>query len=198
MIGQDRQAATDELEARASRSSPSDFESCDEPNTVSETDPPAGSDADEGSEVEIIVSLGLEVAIPTRGVIDEPAADATKKLHDENLQVRSEEVNSNDVKARERRRHRAGDGREGRVRVGRDDPDLEGRGARDRARTWSGCRRMRPRRQLRDAGFVSNVETEDSDLPEGQVIAQDPGGGSEVKKGLRGRRSPSRTATARS
>ncbi len=35
---------------------------------------------------------------------------------------------------------------------------------------------------LRDAGLIPNFEEEDSDLPEGQVIGQNPAGGSEVKK----------------
>lgn len=37
--------------------------------------------------------------------------------------------------------------------------------------------------QIEDAGLLYNEEEEDSDLPEGQVIGQEPGGGSEVKKG---------------
>ena len=37
--------------------------------------------------------------------------------------------------------------------------------------------------EIEGAGLLFNVEEDDSDLPEGQVISQDPGGGSEVKKG---------------
>jgi serine/threonine-protein kinase len=36
---------------------------------------------------------------------------------------------------------------------------------------------------LRDAGFVPDVETENSDEPEGTVIAEDPGPGSRLEKG---------------
>ncbi|MDQ3729589.1 MAG: protein kinase, partial [Actinomycetota bacterium] len=98
VIGQDRDAATDKLEDAGFDVVATDFESCDEPDTVSETDPPAGTRADEGSEVEISVSLGMQVAIPSNGVIDAPAADATKKLQDEQLQVKSEEITSSGVK----------------------------------------------------------------------------------------------------
>ncbi len=94
-----------------------------------------------------------EVAIPSKGVIDAPAAEATKKLQDENLQVESEEVNSNGVEAGQRRRDRAGDRREGRMRVGRDDPDLEGREALDGARRGRAHRRLRPDTAIEDAGL---------------------------------------------
>ncbi len=98
VIGKDRQVATEELEAVGFEVVATEFEDCNEPDTVSEMDPPAGERVDKGSEVEISVSLGLEVAIPSKGVIDVPAAEATKRLQDENLQVRSEEVSSNGVK----------------------------------------------------------------------------------------------------
>ncbi|MDQ2675279.1 MAG: protein kinase, partial [Actinomycetota bacterium] len=98
VIGKDREVATDQLEDAGFEVVATDFESCDEPNTVSETDPPAGERADKGSEVEISVSLGMEVAIPSKGVVGEPAPDATKRLRDENLQVGSREVTSNGVK----------------------------------------------------------------------------------------------------
>ena len=39
-----------------------------------------------------------------------------------------------------------------------------------------------PRLRSKTPGLIPNVEEEDSDLPEGQVIGQNPGGGSEVKK----------------
>ncbi len=98
VIGKDRQVATDELEAEGFEVVASDFESCDEPNTVSEMDPPAGERVDEGSEVEISVSLGMQVAIPAKGVVGEPLAEATKRLGDENLDVKTREVTSNGVK----------------------------------------------------------------------------------------------------
>ena len=36
---------------------------------------------------------------------------------------------------------------------------------------------------IEDAGLIANVETEESDAPDGTVIAQDPGPGSTVEKG---------------
>jgi eukaryotic-like serine/threonine-protein kinase len=180
VIGKDRQVATDELEAAGFEVVASDFESCDEPNTVSETDPPAGERVDKGSEVEISVSLGQEVVIPSKGVIDVPAAQATKKLQNENLQVRSEEVSSN--------------GKPGNVVDTEPAPGekvecesavtiLISKGVKLlTVPDVVGLQQTDADTQLRDAGLIPNFEEEDSDLPEGQVIAQNPAGGSEVKK----------------
>jgi eukaryotic-like serine/threonine-protein kinase len=181
VIGQDRSSATDELREAGFDVVATDFESCDEPNTVSETDPPAGAEADEGSEVEIFVSLGLQVRIPTQGVIGESAEDATKALRDENLQARTQEVNSNkDAGTVVGAQPEAGDEVECEsvvtllVSKGANlvpVPDVVGL-TEDEAET-----------QLEDAGFIVNVEPENSDLPAGEVFEQDPAAGSELRKG---------------
>jgi eukaryotic-like serine/threonine-protein kinase len=181
VIGKDRQVATDELEAAGFEVVATDFESCEEPNTVSETDPPAGERADEGSEVEISVSTGLEVAIPAKGVIDEPAADATKRLRDQNLQVRSEEVSSNGVKPGNVVDTEPAPGEkvecESAVTI------LISKGVKLlTVPDVVGLQQAEADTQLRDAGLIPNFEEEDSDLPEGEVLGQSPAGGSEVKK----------------
>ena len=182
VIGKDRDVATEELEDAGFEVVAVDFESCDEPDTVSETDPPAGERADEGSEVEISVSTGLEVAIPSRGVIDEPAAEATKRLRDENLQVRSEEVNSNGVKPGNVVDTEPAPGEkvecESAVTI------LISKGVKlSTVPDVVGLTESEAESEIEGAGLLFNVEEEDSDLPEGQVIGQDPGGGSEVRKG---------------
>ncbi|HYH61944.1 MAG TPA: PASTA domain-containing protein [Solirubrobacterales bacterium] len=181
VIGQTRAAATDKLEGAGFEVVASDFESCDEPNTVSETDPPAGTRADEGSEVKIDVSLGMEVAIPSKGVIDEPQAEATKKLQDENLQVETREVSSNGVEEGNVVETEPATGEKVEcesvvtllvskgaqlVTV----PDVTGQPEADAVAA------------IEAEGLIADVDEEDSDLPVDQVIKQSPGGGSEVKK----------------
>ncbi len=182
VIGKDRQVATDELEAEGFEVVASDFESCDEPNTVSEMDPPAGERVDEGSEVEISVSLGLQVAIPSKGVVDEPLADATKRLGDEDLDVKTREVTSNGVKPGNvvGTEPEAGEKVECQSVV----TVLVSKGAKlSTVPDVLGLQEDEAESQIEEAGLLFNVEEEDSDLPEGQVIEQSPAGGSEVKKG---------------
>jgi len=182
VIGKDRQVATDELEAEGFEVVASDFESCDEPNTVSEMDPPAGERVDEGSEVEISVSLGMQVAIPAKGVVGEPLAEATKRLGDENLDVKTREVTSNGVKPGNvvATEPEAGEKVECQSVV----TVLVSKGAKlSTVPDVLGLQESEAESQIEEAGLLFNVEEEDSDLPEGQVIEQSPAGGSEVKKG---------------
>ena len=182
VIGKERAVAVDQLEDAGFEVVVTRFESCDEPNTVSETDPPAGARAERGSEVEISVSLGLEVAIPSKGVINEPAPRATNRLQDENLQVRSREVSSNKVKAGNVVDTEPAPGE--RVECESEVLMLVSKGAKvSTVPDVVGLTEDEAESQIEDAGLVFNVEEEDSDLPEGQVIEQDPGGGSEVRKG---------------
>jgi eukaryotic-like serine/threonine-protein kinase len=182
VIGKDRQVATDELEAEGFEVVASDFESCDEPNTVSEMDPPAGERVDEGSEVEISVSLGMQVAIPAKGVVGEPLAEATKRLGDENLDVKTREVTSNGVKPGNvvATEPEAGEKVECQSVV----TALVSKGAKlSTVPDVLGLQESEAESQVEEAGLLFNVEEEDSDLPEGQVIEQSPAGGSEVRKG---------------
>ena len=72
---------------------PRAFESCDEPQTVAEQDPPAGSEADEGSTVEISVSLGLQRRGARRGGQAAGRRDRDR-LQDEQLQVEERRTSS--------------------------------------------------------------------------------------------------------
>ena len=180
VIGQDRQEATDTLEDAGFEVVATDFESCDVPDTVSETDPPAGERVDKGSEVEISVSLGMQVPIPAKGVENEPAPEATKALQKENLQVRSREVRSGSVKP-------------GNV-VATEPPAGEkvecesvvtiliSKGVKlVTVPDVLGLTEDEAVAEVEGAGLTANVDEEDSDLPAGQVIEQSPGGGSELK-----------------
>ena len=185
VIGKDRQVATDELEAAGFEVVASDFESCDEPNTVSETDPPAGERVDKGSEVEISVSLGQEVVIPSKGVIDVPAAQATKKLQNENLQVRSEEVSSNGVKPGNVVDTEPAPGEkvecESAVTI------LISKGVKlSTVPDVVGLQQAEADTQLRDAGLIPNFEEEDSDLPEGTGDRAEPRRRKRGQEGHRG------------
>lgn len=178
VIGESQEEATLILEEEGFDVLPSTFESCDEPRTVSEQDPAAGSLADEGSTVEISVSLGLRVAIPD--VRGRPIAQATQILQDERLQVRERQTSSDNVEAGRVVRTRPGTGEQvecesvvtafvsqgpNLVTV----PDVLGSQEGD------------AEAELRSAGLVPNVDTVNGDEPEGTVIAQDPGPGSEIQ-----------------
>ncbi len=180
VIGESQEDATSILEDAGFEVLPSTFESCDEPQTVAEQNPPAGSEADEGSTVEISVSLGLAVAVPD--VVGDPLATATEKLQDEQLQVEDRRTFSENVAA---------------GRVVRTDPSVGEKVECESVVTAFaskgpdlapvpdvlGQTESSAQSELRSAGFVPNVETENSDEPEGTVIAQDPGPGGAVKKG---------------
>jgi eukaryotic-like serine/threonine-protein kinase len=157
-------------------------EFCAPPNTVTDQNPPAGTEVDEGSRVTITVSLGFEVPVPqTRGM---GVAEATRRLQDENLIVNSRERPSQAV-------------RPGRV-IGTEPP----------AGTQVDCQsevtllvskgpnlitlpdalgeqEETARSELERLGFIVDVDPQNSDEPEGTVIGQDPGPGSELPRGER-------------
>lgn len=182
VIGETREDATDKLERAGFDVSASNFESCDVPDTVSEQDPPSGTEAEEGATVEISVSLGMQVAVPERGVIGAPEAEAAKRVQDENLDVDSREVVSNE-------------GRDGSV-VRTEPPAGETVECQSLVTlvvskgpnlvtlpNVVGQTEAEAESQLRDLGFIPDVETENSDAPEGEVIGQDPGPDSTLEKG---------------
>ena len=70
---------------------------CSPQNTVTEQDPAAGSEADEGSTVTVTVSLGLTIEVPDVSGLAE--RDAAEQLKNEQLQPDSQPKSSRDVKA---------------------------------------------------------------------------------------------------
>jgi serine/threonine-protein kinase len=157
-------------------------ENCAAKDTVTEQDPPAGSEVDEGAEVVLTVSLGLSVKVPP--VRDLEVGEATKKLQDEDLLVDTRQQASKDVEPG----HVIGTEPEAGAEVECEStvtlivskganlvsvPDLIGS---DEAVARS---------QLEDLGLIVDVNTKDSDEPEGTVIGQDPGPGEELERNSR-------------
>jgi serine/threonine-protein kinase len=180
VIGESQDEATRILEDAGFDVLPSNFESCDAPQTVAEQDPPAGSQADEGSTVEISVSLGLRVAVPE--VSGERLADATKRLQRDQLQVEERQTFSSNVAAGRvvRTEPAAGDEVECESVV----TVFASKGANlVTVPDVLGLQESQAEAMLRNAGFVPDVETENSDQPEGTVIAEEPGPGSRIEKG---------------
>jgi serine/threonine-protein kinase len=153
------------------------------PGTVLEQDPPAGSRIDEGSTVTISVSTGLgTVVVPD--VAGQTEKQALKALRDKGLRPRVRERSSSTV--------RAG------LAIGTipvAGADLE-RGKPITLLVSTGPKRVQvpsvigeqqdlAESQLRRVGLIPDVEPRNSDEPEGQVIAQDPGAGSTVEKHTR-------------
>ena len=180
VIGETQADATEILEEAGFEVQSSTFESCNEPRRVAEQNPRAGTEADEGSTVEIFISLGLEVPVPA--VVGKPRAEATELLGEEDLQVDERRVFSDSV---------------GAGRVVRTDPPV---GERVQCETSVrmfvskgaelvsvpdvlGLQESAAEAALRDAGLIPNVETENADEPEGIVIAEDPGPGSRLERG---------------
>ncbi len=180
VIGETREDATGILEDAGFEVLPSTFESCNEPETVSEQNPRAGTEADEGSTVEISVSLGLRVPVPD--VVGKPTGEATQILADEQLQTKERRTFSDNVAA---------------GRVARTEPAV---GARVECQSVVnvftsrgaqlvtvpdvlGQQESTAEAAVRDVGLVPNVETENSDEPEGTVIGVDPGPGSRLETG---------------
>jgi serine/threonine-protein kinase len=148
--------------------------------TVLEQDPPAGSEADEGSTVTISVSAGLgTVVVPD--VTGQRAKQARRTLEDAGFRVRRDERPSSTLKAG--------------LAIDTEPPagtELE-RGKTVTLLISSGPKLVEvpsvigqqqdlAESQLRGDGLIPDVELRDSDAPEGQVIAQDPAAGSTVKK----------------
>jgi serine/threonine-protein kinase len=148
---------------------------------VFEQDPAAGTEADDGSEVTIVVSRGLgRAAVPD--VRDRGVSAAVSALEDEGFLVDQRREFSDEVE-------------EGRVI--RTEP---GAGvALDRGRTVTifvsrgadvvsvpevvGLDRIAAEREIEDAGLIANVEPEDADEPQDQVLRQIPDPGAELDRG---------------
>ncbi len=154
---------------------------CAPPNTVLEQDPPAGSRADEGSTVTLTVSTGLDVRVPQLAGL--PADRAIERLHRKHLRARAVE--------------RPSPRRAGTV-IG-SDPGPGTSVACDSRVTLLVSRGVRlvampdtvgeqvdvARAQLEALGLVVETESRNADEPEGQVIAQTPGPGQQVRRGSR-------------
>jgi beta-lactam-binding protein with PASTA domain/tRNA A-37 threonylcarbamoyl transferase component Bud32 len=148
--------------------------------TVLRQDPRAGEQADKGSTVTIIVSIGQGSAIVPL-VAKVPEHQAVKELQDKGFLVKAVKRHSNTIdpglaiETQPPAGTRLGRGRTVTLFVSTgaklvEVPSVIGE-QQDAADT-----------QIRSAGLIPNFENRDSDAQAGQVIAQDPGAGSTVKK----------------
>jgi beta-lactam-binding protein with PASTA domain/predicted Ser/Thr protein kinase len=181
VLNQTEEAATATLEKAGfevdTRTAPSELRA----GRVLEQDPRAGEDADEGSTVLLTVSQGPGTAEVPR-VEGLPERKAVTKLDRSGFRVESQTRPSREVPA-------------GRA-IGTEPEEgtpLE-RGARVTLLVSEGPNLVEvpdvlgqqqaiAESQLRRAGLIANVETENSDQAEGTVIAQDPGPGSTLERG---------------
>jgi serine/threonine-protein kinase len=181
VIGQDVDSATATLEDAGFDVDTDEFQRREPPGTVIEQDPRAGEEAEDGSTVTLSVSTGPGTArIPE--VAGRTVRQATRKLDAAGFRVEPEERFSGDVKAG----RAIGTQPDAGTRLERDKPVtlLISKGAnlvevpsvleldQDEAES-----------EIEQAGLIANVETEDSEVAEGTVIAQDPGPGGGVPKG---------------
>jgi beta-lactam-binding protein with PASTA domain/tRNA A-37 threonylcarbamoyl transferase component Bud32 len=156
------------------------IENCAEPNTVTEQQPLGGTEVDGGSQVTLTVSAGMQVTVPP--LERQRLSKARKRLEDANLLVATQSRSSRSVPA-------------GRV-IGSTPPagDAVDCGATVTVLVskgpnlvtlddLTGLSQEVAEAHLERAGLIANVDTQDADEPEGQVIAQDPGPGSDLEKG---------------
>jgi serine/threonine-protein kinase len=148
---------------------------------VVDQDPNAGEEAEEGSTVTLEVSGGPgEVLVPP--VANLRQGQAVDELEDAGLKVTIDREFSERVRKDVAIRTVPGEGTEvtkgTRVRL------IVSRGPEEVAvPDVIGLSRDSAEARLRDDGFAVAVEEQESDEPEGDVIAQSPEGGSEVRRG---------------
>ena len=183
MSGQDVDVATTALERAGSRSRTRPAAKCAPEDTVLEQDPPAGTTVDEGSTVTITVSLGMTVEVPSlrgRAACRRPQ------------EARGREAACPTHASRPRRTSKSGS-----VITSEPPPGtevecnstvtlrrLEGPEP-DHARRLHRPVQEVARSALERQGLIPDVDTRDADEPEGTVIGQDPGAGSELPRGER-------------
>jgi eukaryotic-like serine/threonine-protein kinase len=155
---------------------------CQPENTVTEQDPLAAAKADEGSTVTLTVSQGLSVKIPP--VRNKPAAQAQKDLEKADLQVATEKQASKDVAAGKAITTDPPPGTEVECKASVTLIVSRGRNL-ITLPSVLGVSQEVARAQLEDLGLIVNVDTTDSDEPQGTVIDQDPPGNTQVARGDR-------------
>jgi eukaryotic-like serine/threonine-protein kinase len=181
VIGQDVDAATTTLEDAGFDVDTDEFQNREPPGTVIEQDPPAGEEAEDGSTVKLSVSTGPGTAkVPD--VAGLTARHATRKVDAAGFRVESEERFSNDVRAG----RAIGTQPEAGTKLEREQTVtlLISKGANlVEVPSVLELDQDEAEAEIEGAGLIVNVETEDSEVPEGTVIAQDPGAGGAVPKG---------------
>ncbi len=180
VIGDPVAEARATLERRGFEVTTSGLEACDDPDTVLEQDPRARSEAEQGSAVMLTVSLGQSVRVPP--VNGRPLDQARKQLQDANLLVSTTEKASRDVDGGRVISSEPAGGTEVDCQSTVDlvvskGPNLV------TLPDVLGDSQEAAEAELERLGFVVNVDTRDADEPEGTVIGEDPGPGSELLRG---------------
>ena len=181
VLGEKQDAATEILEAEGFEVEIEEFESEQPPGTVVEQDPRAGTEAEEGSTVTLSVSSGLGTAKVPK-VEGLPERRAVKALEDRGFLVETEEEFSEEIEAGRAigTEPAAGTKVEGGstvtllVSAGPNLVTVPG---------VIGLSQQIAENQIEAADLIPNVETQDSDQPEGTVVAQDPAALSEIESG---------------
>ncbi|HYU60841.1 MAG TPA: PASTA domain-containing protein [Solirubrobacterales bacterium] len=181
VLGEQQNTATQILEAKGFDVDVEEFESDAPPGEVVEQDPRAGEEAEEGSTVTLSVSSGLGAAkVPD--VAGQTERRATKALEGRGFVVETEEQFSTEVEAGLAigTEPKAGSKLEGGSKV----TLLVSKGANTvEVPGVVGLQQQIAENQLEAVDLIPNVETENSDQPEGTVVAQDPAAGSEIESG---------------
>ena len=170
------------LERRGFDVSTIPVENCAPRDTVTEQDPAAGSEVNEGSEVALTISLGLSVKVPpVRGL---EVGEATKRLQDEELLVdtrkrASDDVDPGTVIGTEPAAEEEVECNSTVILIVSTGANLV------TVPDLIGSDEAVARSQLEDLHLIPDVNTKDDDAPEGTVISQNPGPGSELKRNER-------------
>lgn len=180
VIQQDLSEARSLLERRGFDVSVSPVENCAAEDTVLEQEPPAGSEAEEGSRVTLTVSLGQSVKIPA--LRDIPLEQARKQLEDDQLLVRTVERPSTSID--QGRVIESEPGAEEQVECGSTVTLTVSKGPNlVTLPSYLGEQQDFAQSELRRLGLIPNVETRNDDAEEGTVIGQDPGPDSTLRRG---------------
>jgi serine/threonine-protein kinase len=181
VTGQKVEGATATLEDKGFEVATTPFPTAEQPvGTVIEQDPSAAEKADDGSTVTLTVASSPGKArVPA--VTGLPLKQAIKKVRKTGFAFKTEQRFSDRIDSGDAI---GTDPEEGtRVKRGSRVIILISKGANTvQVPSVIGEQQDIAESEVRRAGLVVNTEQRDSDEPEGQVIAQDPAGGSRVKK----------------
>jgi serine/threonine-protein kinase len=176
VIGTDVEAATATLEDEDLEVDVTEFPSqTSKAGSVIEQDPRAGEQAEEGSTVVLSVSSGPGVArVPEVAGLEE--AEATDELEDAGFRVNPEERFSDEFAAGVAIGTEPGEGTK--LKQNQVVTLLVSKGSNVvEVPSVLGLAQDDAEAELDEAGFIVNVDTEESEQPEGTVFAQDPGPG---------------------
>jgi serine/threonine-protein kinase len=179
VLRMDADKAREILEQRGFEVDEATTPNCAPQDTVTEQDPPAGSNADKGSTVTLTVSQGKSVRIPS--VAGMSPSRARNRLQDQQLQIRDVQQQSSKRPQGTVLGTEPGQGTE--VQCGAPVTLLVSRGqAVITMPDVVGEQDSVARSQLERLGLIVNADSRDADEPEGTVIEQDPAVGTQLKK----------------